>query len=95
MGKKAIRSYTSEFKRQALNLAKELGPTKAARHLGIRDANIHNWRKKEAEVSLPTADDPKALAEENRKLREKVLELEKVNHILKRAAAFFSQDHLK
>jgi transposase-like protein len=35
------------------------------------------------------------LEEENRLLQKKVKELEQVNLILKKAAAFFSQDHLK
>ena len=33
--------------------------------------------------------------EELKRLRKEVEELKKVNYILKRAAAFFSQDHLK
>jgi transposase-like protein len=33
--------------------------------------------------------------EELLRLRKEVSELKKVNHILKSAAAFFSQDHLK
>ena len=33
--------------------------------------------------------------EEIKRLRTEVTELKKVNHILKAAAAFFSQDHLK
>jgi transposase-like protein len=34
-------------------------------------------------------------AEEIKQLRRKISDLEKTNYILKKAAAFFSQDHLK
>ena len=36
-----------------------------------------------------------SLNDEVRRLQREVAELKKVNHILKAAAAFFSQDHLK
>ena len=106
MGVLHPRKYTPEFKRQAVSLALELGSTpKAAERLGVPESNIHNWR-----VKLKADDDgslgeslsshrksvPKeSPEEENKRLRQEVSELKKVNHILKSAAAFFSQDHLK
>jgi len=105
MGVKNQRKYTIEFKRQAVQLAQDLGSgPKAAAQLGISDSNIHNWRtlaKAGAlgggpdggiiKPSLPATN----LEDENRRLQREVSELKKVNHILKQAAAFFSQDHLK
>jgi len=38
---------------------------------------------------------PPSLVEENRRLQRELAEQKKINHILKAAAAFFSQDHLK
>lgn len=93
------KGYTTEFKIQALELVKQTGSyAEAARQLGIGDSLIHAWRRK-FNFSL----DPKgksaakavAETEEVQQLRKKILELEKTNYILKRAAAFFSQDHLK
>ncbi len=92
------RVYTVEFKKQAIELAASLGSvSKAAEQLGIPDVNIHAWRKRlsagkneksQAPVSSPEQDEIKKLKKENN-------ELKQVNLILKTAAAFFSQDHLK
>lgn len=91
--------HATEFKIQALELAKQTGSmAEAARQLGISDSLLQSWKKK---YNFST--DPKgkgaavavAEAEEIQRLRKQVSDLEKSNYILKRAAAFFSQDLLK
>lgn len=96
MEKKSRRNYTLEFKQQAIALAEELKSiAKAEGELGIPHGLIHQWRKKfGAKPSGPTVR-AGSLDEENRRLRQENEKLKKVNHILKSAAAFFSQDHLK
>lgn len=90
--------YTKEFKAQALELAEELGnASEAARQLGITDSLLHSWKRqygvgRDSAVDASTAIEH---TEEVRRLRKEVDELKKVNTILKRAAAFFSQDHLR
>lgn len=92
------RSFTEEFKKQAVELAQSLGSVaEAARQLGVNDVNIRLWKKKLEKESLKeelsvTDND---LQDELSRLRKENAELKKVNHILKAAAAFFSQDHLK
>jgi len=93
------RRYTKEFKIQALELAQQLGSyAAAAKQLGIRDSAIHTWKQK-FKVSLDSkfkpAADAVADAEEIKRLKRENEDLKKTNYILKRAAAFFSQDHLK
>jgi transposase len=92
------KNYTAEFRRQAVELADSLGSTvEAARQLGISDGSIHTWRSRR----LLDEDAPQAKSlstsetEELKRLRQENSQLRKVNHILKAAAAFFSQDHLK
>ena len=94
------RTYTKEFKIEALNLAKQLGSySAAAKQLGIRDNVMHAWKLKYG-ISIDSSS-KKSVAqavqesEEVKKLRKENEELKKVNYILKKAAAFFSQDHLK
>lgn len=93
------RKYTKEFKQQAIDLAASLGSVSAAaEQLGIPGNNIYNWRVRDglrptggkSAESLASSE-----AEELQRLRRENAELKKVNHILKAAAAFFSQDHLK
>ena len=95
----AKKQYTTEFKIQALELVKQTGSfSEAARQLGIRDNILHAWKKRfnfDPALKSRTAVESVAETEEVKALKRKVLELEKTNYILKRAAAFFSQDHLK
>jgi len=86
------KTYTKEFKEQAVVLAKELGSfSKAAEQLGLPASNIHTWEKR-LEYKTNTQTESEL---EIKRLRKENLELKKVNSILKSAAAFFSQDHLK
>ena len=91
--------YTKEFKMQALELVNQLGSfSEAARQLGISDGILHNWKKKfnfvmKKEAVKEANSNPES--EEIKRLKKENEDLKKVNYILKRAAAFFSQDHLK
>lgn len=92
------RKYTVEFKQQAVELAKALGSIKkAADQLGVPDANIHKWSKRFSEASPSSGETrpEESSADELKRLRQENAEQKKVIHILKSAAAFFSQDHLK
>jgi transposase-like protein len=70
----------------------------AADQLGIKDSVLHTWKRK---FNISIDDKSRSVAnavaetEEVRNLKKKIQDLEKTNYILKRAAAFFSQDHLK
>jgi transposase len=96
---KKNKNYTKEFKQQAVQLAEDLGVTKASQELGVANSNIYAWKTKLSGQSVVASRKeeikPEELAKENQKLNQEVAQLKKVNHILKAAAAFFSQDHLK
>jgi transposase len=94
------RKYTKEFQIEALNLAKELGSySAAARQLGITDSVLHAWKDKYGisinDIAKKTVIDSINEAEELKRLRKENEQQRKTIEILKRAAAFFSQDHLK
>lgn len=96
------RSYTKEFKRQAVELAESLGSSsKAADQLGIPKQSLFTWQSKLIKSSTKSGTDANgvsndsAVHDELRRLRREVSELRQVNLLLKSAAAFFSQDHLK
>jgi transposase len=94
--KKSPRVYTEEFKKQAIQLAQDLGSrTTAARQLGISDVNILNWENKQRGTSTVVQAESVDVSEELKRLRKETAEQKKVIQILKSAAAFFSQDHLK
>lgn len=90
------RTFTAEFKSQAVKLAKELNsPTEAGKQLGVNESVIRVWIKKSTEVAAIQAEAPEFSIEEFRRIQKENEKLKKVNQILKSAAAFFSQDHLK
>ena len=92
------KEYTIEFKRQAVELAETLGSGVAAgKQLGISDSLIYSWRArfKQGDASGNGSMLSLEEQEELKRLRRENSELKKVNYILKRAAAFFSQDQLK
>jgi transposase len=92
MKKKTRVNYPEDFKVQAVTLAQQIGPTKAARQLGISGGSIATWRRSHSK-SITTSN--LSIEEENRRLKAEIAEQKKVIHILKSAAAFFSKDHLK
>jgi transposase-like protein len=102
MAKQEIRRYTAEFKEAAVALSDRVGTIRAAKHLGLPNATLATWRtalkeksQKQKEKDQKTNNDTESKDEEIRRLRKENEELKQVNYILKRAAAFFSQDHLK
>ena len=91
------RKFPEEFKEQAIGLAETLGSaSKAAQQLGISSVNIHLCKKKfRMGGSKAAPSEGEALLDELKRLRRETAEQKKVIHILKGAAAFFSQNHLK
>ena len=96
MAKTQYRKYTDEFKHQAVKLSYELGVSRAAKQLGISGVNVSKWRTKQAcEKIISKQDEAVSQEQELKRLRKENEEQKKVIYILKRAAAFFSQDQLK
>lgn len=93
------RSYTDEFKKQAVELAESLGSyTRASKQLGVPKTCIYSWKLKLNAAVGKGSEASQAESEiqaELKLLRKENSELKQVNTLLKAAAAFFSQDHLK
>ncbi len=71
---KSQKTYTAEFKREAVQLAQTSGKpiTQGARELGVSDTSIHQWRKELVEngsEAFPGSGHQTALEEENRQLK--------------------------
>ena len=95
--KKTRKSYPPEFKEQAIQLAKEIGTKQAAEKLGIESVQtISAWVRYSKKIEK-NADfrELEQLRAENKKLKKELDSERKSVAILKDAAAFFCQDHLK
>lgn len=88
--------YDDNFKTQAVRLAQELGPGRAAAQLGITISMLQYWRKvHQVKKNISKEEQTRLDQEELIRLRKENAEQKQVILILKKAAAFFSNDQLK
>ncbi len=95
---KSRRSFTKEYKIQAVKLIKEKGLSisEAARQLGVDPKMIRDWRKqldRDGELAFPGHGNPFELDELTR-LRQENKRLLMECEILKKAAAFFAKESM-
>jgi transposase len=86
---KVQKTYTQEFKREAVRLAQTSGKpiAQVARELGISDTSIHQWRKELAEhgqEAFPGSGHQTAQEEELRRLKRELERTQKERDILKK-----------
>lgn len=91
--KRANRSYTKEFKEEAVSLVLDQGysVTEAANSLGVTSKAIYNWKQK-----IEDQKSGKLLSDDERteliKLRKENKRLLMEREILKKASAFFAKE---
>lgn len=97
--KKVRRTFSQEFKDEAVELAKREGISKAAKDLGVVESCIRNWKKKnesptEAPCQIGAKKSYEELEKENRRLAKEIGYLKEINKVLKKSTAIFSADHM-
>ena len=93
---KVQKTYTPEFKREAVQLVQTSGKpiAQVARDLGISDSSIHQWRKELAEhhsEAFPGSGHQTAQEEEVRRLKRELETVKQERDILKKAIGIFSR----
>jgi len=99
MGDKAYRTYTDEFKREALELLKSSGKSagKIERDLGITAGMLLKWRRRYQVVSQPNQaaklapSELEAAQREIRRLERELAEVAEEREILKKVVNIFSR----
>jgi transposase len=91
------RTYTPEFKTEAVKLVTEQGYSiaEAARSLGLRDNLLRNWKQAmeaQGQQAFPGQGKLPAIEEELRRLRADNQRLRAERDILKKATAFFARE---
>ena len=91
--KRTYKSYTQEFKEEAVALVTEQGYTvpKAAESLGIRTNQLYQWKQKieQSKQDILLSEDEKG---ELVSLRKEVKQLRMEKEILKKTSAFFARE---
>ena len=93
------RTYTPEFKLEAVNLVTEQGYSvaEAARSLGLNDNLIRTWKlalEAQGDQAFPGQGKLPAIEEELRRLRAENQRLRAERDILKKATALFAREAL-
>jgi transposase len=93
------RTYTAEFKAEAVKLVTEQGYSvaEAARSLGIHETLLRSWKqalRAQGDQAFPGQGKLPAIEEELRRLRAENKRLLAERDILKKAAAFFAKEAL-
>jgi transposase len=96
---KRRRTYTCEFKTEAVKLVTEQGYSmaEAARSLGVHETLLRSWKhalESKGSDAFPGQGNPPAVEEELRRLRAENKRLLAERDILKNAAAFFAREAL-
>ena len=94
---KKRRTYTPEFKTEAVKLVTEQGYSvaEAARSLGIHETLLRSWKQAlqaQGDQAFPGQGNPPAVEEELRRLRAENQRLRAERDILKKATALFAQE---
>lgn len=96
MARRANPKYDDAFKSQAVRLSQDLGPKRAASQLGVTTSILNYWRKVHQVTKKISKEEQARLDhEELLRLRKETAEQKQVIMILKKAAAFFSNDQQK
>lgn len=88
--KTARRSFTPEYRKEALALAERVGVAEAARQLGVQEAQLYNWRT-HARMHQDRDEAQQQLLAENARLKRQLAEQAEELAILKKAAAYFAK----
>lgn len=96
---KPTRSYTREFKDEAVKLALNSSSiAQAARDLGMPEPTLHTWvqkAKRSGEIIDASMEKPVRIGEvieENQQLKKRIARLEQEKAILKKAATYFAKE---
>lgn len=89
--KKTRKIYTTEFKKEAIQLADTVGVADAAKQLKLYESQIYNWRAK-FKQKANTSEREAELAAEVARLKRQLAEQTEDIAILKKAATYFAKN---
>lgn len=93
MTKEKNRSYTAEFKEEAVRLAlRSPSISDVADNLGIPKATLHTWVKADPSQKDSSKEELLALSTEFKALKKELNQVKEEREILKKAAVYFARE---
>ena len=92
---KKRKTYAREFKLEAIELARAVGPAEASKSLGVHANTITRWKRdleSQGDHAFPGNGRSSSPESELTRLREENRQLRLEREILKKAAAFFAKE---
>ena len=91
------RSFSMEFKKEAVELIEKIGMKKAEAELDIGSSTLRSWQKKIQNPGPQAPEGQKSysqLQKEIRRLNKENGYLKEINKVLKKSTAIFSREHM-
>lgn len=96
--KRTRRSFSREFKLEAVERSKSIGISATCEELGISSSALTRWRREFLSDAAPAdrAGKPsyEELERENRRLKKEIGYIEEINKVLKKSTAIFSNKEM-
>lgn len=86
------RTYSDEFKAEALELIKKNGVTQTSKDLGVTPSLLYGWKAKKAGYGPSPKMSFEDSLKENRRLKKELADVYKINEVLKKSLGIFIKD---
>lgn len=91
---KKTRSYSDEFKAEALDLIKKNGVTQTSKDLGVTPSLLYGWKAKKAGYGAFPKMSLEDSQKENQRLKKELIQVYKINEVLKKSLGIFVKDQI-
>ena len=95
--KDSKKSYSTEFKMEAVARCKSIGQAKTSKELGVAPSTLYRWGRENLNNNngvLFNKPSYETLEKENRRLKKELGYVEEINRVLKKSTAIFSSKEL-
>ena len=89
------KTYSAEYREEALKLVKEIGRSATSKKLGISVGTIDNWKEKTKIEPEESGKKIRELEEKIRAMEKEMTRIRKENEFLEDAASFFAASRQK
>ncbi len=87
-----VRSYSAEFKAEAIELMRKNGVTQTSKDLSVAPSLLYSWKAKSEGFGPAPKRTFEEAEKENQRLRKELAQVYKINEVLKKSLGIFAKD---